>query len=222
MIDGSADRSTPAIGSGPEPGVHVSPRWARWRAAVDLDEYDRRWDHQAAAGADVHGEADLVASLVGPPASVLDAGCGTGRVAIELARRGYGAAGVDLDDQLLAYARRRAPELGWWCADLATMDLGRRFDVIVQAGNVINFCRPEHRAAIVATAARHLAPGGRLVAGFSIEAETGPDGGRTDNASIYELAATSAGLQREARWSTWGRGRPEPADDYAVFVHRSD
>lgn len=213
MTGESADRS--------RPGAHVSARWAQWRAAVDLDEYDRRWDHQAAAGADVHGEADLVASLVAPPASVLDAGCGAGRVAIELARRGYRAAGVDLDDELLAYARRRSPELDWWCADLATMDLGRRFDVIVQAGNVINFCRPEHRGAVVAAAARHLEPGGRLVVGFSIEAEVGPDGGRTDNATVYELAASAAGLECEARWSSWDRDPFRPADHYAVFVHRS-
>ena len=51
------------------------------------DAYDRRFRAAAAAGADVHGEADFVESL--GVHSVLDAGCGTGRVGIELARRAW-------------------------------------------------------------------------------------------------------------------------------------
>lgn len=49
----------------------------------------------AATGADVHGEATFVRAYA--PASVLDAGCGTGRVAIELARHGIEVVGVDVD-----------------------------------------------------------------------------------------------------------------------------
>jgi SAM-dependent methyltransferase len=39
---------------------------------------------------------------------LLDAGCGTGRYAFELARRGYAVDGVDLSPQLITGARRRA------------------------------------------------------------------------------------------------------------------
>ena len=46
--------------------------------------YAERFDRLEASGASVHGEADFVAAL--HPASVLDAGCGTGRVGIELGR----------------------------------------------------------------------------------------------------------------------------------------
>ena len=82
----------------------------------DGEEYQARFDRLAASGADVHGEADLVQRR--GPASVLDAGCGTGRVAIELARRGVEVVGVDVDESMLATARRRAPELRWVAADL--------------------------------------------------------------------------------------------------------
>ena len=51
--------------------------------------------------------------------SVLDAGCGTGRVAIELARHGVDVVGVDVDASMIGEARRRAPELEWVEADLA-------------------------------------------------------------------------------------------------------
>jgi len=114
-------------GGAERPGAHVSDRWASWRGTVDLEAYDRRWEEMAAAGQAVHGEADLIASLHRSP--VLDAGCGTGRLAIELARRGLDVVGVDLDEDLLAVARQKEPELAWVTADLATMQLGRRFAV---------------------------------------------------------------------------------------------
>src|SRR5262245_2357703 len=94
---------------GDRPGAEVSERWAAWRREVDLDEYEARWTHLAAAGEVVHGEADLIASL--GPGPVLDAGCGTGRVAVELARRGIDVVGVDLDGDMIAVARTKAPEL---------------------------------------------------------------------------------------------------------------
>ena len=63
----------------------------------DGDEYQARFDSLAARGVDVHGEVAFVLGLDPAPASVLDAGCGTGRVAIELARRGVEVVGVDVD-----------------------------------------------------------------------------------------------------------------------------
>ena len=89
----------------------VSRRWSRWRAETDLDEYHDRWRRLAETGQSTHGEADFIESL--GPRSVLDAGCGMGRVAIELARRGIDVVGVDLDDDLLAYARQSDPSIRW-------------------------------------------------------------------------------------------------------------
>ncbi|HEV2009781.1 MAG TPA: class I SAM-dependent methyltransferase, partial [Candidatus Limnocylindria bacterium] len=81
----------------------------RWLRTKDVtgDAYDARYDRRAAAGENVHGEADFVMRLA--PGSVLDAGCGTGRVARELARRGVDIVGLDLDESMLATARRRSP-----------------------------------------------------------------------------------------------------------------
>ena len=65
----------------------------------------------------VAGQCALIAELfarrgAGAEALVLDAGCGTGRYAFELARRGYRVAGIDLSAALLALARRRMIEGG--------------------------------------------------------------------------------------------------------------
>ena len=48
----------------------------------------------------------LIDRGIRPGAAVLDAGCGTGRYAIELARRGYVVHGVDLSPDLIAVATR--------------------------------------------------------------------------------------------------------------------
>jgi 2-polyprenyl-3-methyl-5-hydroxy-6-metoxy-1,4-benzoquinol methylase len=90
--------------------------------AWDGDDYQRRFDALAASGADVHGEADFVAAL--GPASVLDAGCGTGRVAIELARRGIEVVGIDADASMIDTARRLAPTITWVQGDVAGVDAG--------------------------------------------------------------------------------------------------
>jgi SAM-dependent methyltransferase len=147
-------------------GVTGENRWLS-EAGDRSRTYDQRWEELAAAGENVHGEADFMESLY--PRSVLDAGCGTGRVAIELARRGIDVVGVDLDASMLDVARSKAPRLQWVHADLADVDLGRTFDVVVMAGNVMIFLAPGTEGAVVANLARHLGPGGRLVAGFSVQ-----------------------------------------------------
>jgi SAM-dependent methyltransferase len=177
------------------------------------DAYDRRFDDLAAAGVDVHGEAALVDSY--GPGAVLDAGCGTGRVAIELARRGHRVVGVDVDASMLATARAKAPGLEWVEGDLTdpTLDLGRVFDVVVMAGNVLIFVPARTEGLVIANAARWLAPGGRLVAGYSLRpGGLGP--------AEHDALAAEAGLVLEDRWSTWDRRPYGSGDDYAVSVHR--
>src|SRR3954452_7763920 len=105
-------------------------------------KYAERFRALAARGDDVHGEATFVAGLVDPPATVLDAGCGTGRVAVRLAALGYDVVGVDVDASMLAEAGAEAPDLDWRAADLATMDLGREFDVVLVAGNTVPLLEP--------------------------------------------------------------------------------
>jgi len=189
----------------------MSEAWRRFRRHVDLDEYDARWDRLAAAGEAVHGEADFVMAL--GPASVLDAGCGTGRVAIELARRGVEVVGVDADPDMLDRARHRAPTLSWVLADLADVDLERVFDVVVLAGNVLPFVDPADRPAAVRGCARHLDVGGRLVAGAGL---------RPGWPTIDELDrwSTDAGLALEARYDGWATEPWTPDGGYAVTVSR--
>jgi SAM-dependent methyltransferase len=196
----------------PRPGSHVSPRWAGWRRSIPIPEYEERFARLAASGLAAHGEADLVESY--RPQSVLDAGCGTGRVAIELARRGIDVVGVDLDDEMLDAARTKAPGIAWICADLATLDLGRSFDVVAVPGNVLLFCRPADRSAVAHRCAAHVGPAGRLIVGFSLERDPG-----AANLAEVDAAASAEGLVLDERLATWDRDE-YAGGDYAVSVYR--
>jgi SAM-dependent methyltransferase len=174
-----------------------------WRG----DEYQRRFDALASQGVDVHGEANFVRAYA--PTSVLDAGCGTGRVAIELARHGIDVVGVDVSASMLDTARANGPEIEWIEHDLATLDLGRTFDVVVMAGNVPIFTPPGTHAALIAGCARHVA--GLLVAGFQLD--------RGYTLAMYDEHCADAGLVLAERFATWDR-EPYTGGAYAVSVSR--
>lgn len=187
---------------------------SRWTDRDDVPrgaDYDRRFEALEASGADVHGEAALVAELAPGPA-VLDAGCGTGRVAIELDRRGFDVTGLDIDAAMLASARAKAPALTWIEGDLATTAIDARFDLVVLAGNVLIFVAPDTEPAAVARCAAQLRPGGLLVAGFQVR----PGGYGPER---LDADAAAAGLTLVDRWSTWDRQPWSPSDGYQVSVH---
>lgn len=190
-------------------------------------EYDAPYEARAAAGMDVHGEANLVEKLLvsslyqgrsTQPYRVLDAGCGTGRMGIELAQRGLEIVGVDLDGVMLSQARSKAPQLDWRLADLSTITLDKHFDAIVMAGNVMIYVTPGTEAATVTNLAGHLNPGGLLIAAFEL---TPPSWSQLTLAG-YDQIATDAKLTLVARWSTWEQTPWQPGDRYAVSVHRKD
>lgn len=193
----------------------MSTRWQE-SAAPRGDDYDARWKSLADSGQNIHGEADLVESILRESGghSVLDAGCGTGRVAIELAKRGYTVTGVDADADMLAAARAKARELTWIEADLADLTASGvgRVNLVLLAGNVMIFLEPGTERQVLAGLAGRLTPGGLLVAGFSV---------RPDRLSLaeYDQAAEDAGLLPVVRWATWDR-KPYRGGDYAVSVHR--
>ena len=190
----------------------------RWQGtdAPRGDDYDARWRSLAATGQNVHGEADLVETLLRESGGtrVLDAGCGTGRVAIELAARGFTVLGVDADAGMLQTARAKKPGLPWLEADLADLAgaVDAEFDLALMAGNVAIFLRPGTEGAVLRGVSDRLVPGGLLVAGFSI---------RPNRLSLnrYDELAERADLQPVVRWATWNRD-PFTGGDYAVSVHR--
>ena len=103
----------------------------QWQEVYDriAPTYDRlEWTHDTVAEVDF-----LVRELTLPGAgSILDVGCGTGRHAIQLARRGFQVTGVDISVGMLAQAAMAAEkaevEVDWIRCDAAHFSSESQFD----------------------------------------------------------------------------------------------
>jgi len=101
---------------------------------------------------------------------VLDAGCGTGTLALAFDREGYRVTGIDFSEAMLDAAREKDPggRIRWRKADITGFDLtggGSEppFDLITSVGDTVNHLETldEWESAFRAFA-RHLRPGGAL------------------------------------------------------------
>lgn len=109
---------------------------------------------------------------------VLDAGCGTGELALYLADRGHDVFGVDASETAIERARERAVARGhdttFEVADLLALPDFGWFDTVVDSG-VLHVFDDAERDRYLATLAERLCPDGRLLA--VVWAEDAPDGG---------------------------------------------
>ncbi len=96
---------------------------------------------------------------------ILELACGSGRICIPLEEAGHDVTGVDIDKAMLDRARARgATKLVE--ADVTTLDLGARFDLVILGFNsllVIGNGNGAAQEAALRTMASHLTPDGRAV-----------------------------------------------------------
>jgi SAM-dependent methyltransferase len=108
----------------------------------------------------------LVERGILPGAELLDAGCGTGRHAAELARRGYVVQGIDLSPELIDVARQAIGE-GRVSVSFAIGDIqmlpAHRFDAILCRGVLNDLVDEDERSLAFASFGRALRRGGVLV-----------------------------------------------------------
>ncbi|HVV83602.1 MAG TPA: class I SAM-dependent methyltransferase [Kofleriaceae bacterium] len=133
-------------------------------AALYDFEYRRR-------RADVRWYVELAARLLGGGGRILELGCGSGRVTVPLARAGHQVTALDHEPAMLAALEERRRRLPAAVAariepvqgDLRTFALGRRFDLVLAAFNVVEhlYTRVEVDACFRAVR-RHLRPDGRF------------------------------------------------------------
>jgi SAM-dependent methyltransferase len=104
-------------------------------------------------------EATEIVALLTPGASVLDLGSGTGRLAEPLAEAGFRVVAVDDSAEMLSYLSRAEPVR----ASIEGLRLDERFDVVVLASHLVNTADDAQRSRFLQTAARHVAPEGRVL-----------------------------------------------------------
>jgi SAM-dependent methyltransferase len=118
------------------PGVRSSPAMTRLYTD-DAEIYDIAFDW------DVSAEVDWLLERLGGPASVLEPGCGSGRMLVALADRGIDVAGIDRSPEMLELARRRLGGRGLLVlADMTDFDLDRTFDAAISPINTLLLLSP--------------------------------------------------------------------------------
>jgi len=108
----------------------------------------------------------LIERGVVPGASVLDAGCGTGRYSIELGRRGYAVRGIDMSSHLIEEAKCslgvESPQISFAVGDILTLPVSR-YDAILCRGVLNDLVNEDERSLAFASFGRALRTGGVLV-----------------------------------------------------------
>ena len=101
--------------------------------------------------------------------TVLELGCGTGRIATPIAASGRRVVGVDSNQSMLDQAQRKARAAGvdiqYVLGDMRSFDLGRDdLDLAILAFNTVNLLLTlDDALACLRCARRHLSPTGRLI-----------------------------------------------------------
>jgi SAM-dependent methyltransferase len=109
------------------------------------------------------GEPEVIHEAVPAGAEILELGAGAGRITHELVALGHEVVAVDNSSAMLAVIRGAETAL----ADLETLNLERRFPVVVLASNFINDRDPAKRRTYLEGCARHVLPDGQvLLQGF--------------------------------------------------------
>ncbi|MGW7681158.1 class I SAM-dependent methyltransferase [Kribbella sp. NPDC054772] len=145
--------------------------------------------------ADWEGEAfDLLARLI-PDGPVLDVGCGPGRTTGLLAARDLRVLGIDLSPGMIEVARRDHPDLDFRVGSMTALDLpDGSMSGVVSWWSVIHLPRDVVPQAF-AEFHRVLAPGGVLLMGFHVGAEsthkTSGYGGHAMNIHVHRWTAAA-------------------------------
>ena len=171
-----------------------------------FDEYVVRWDaaeYARNSAAQLGWALELIAKLgLTGTESVLDIGCGDGKVTAEIARRvpRGRVTGVDSSPEMIALARSSfppsgIPNLGFQLGDARALDFDGIFDIVFSSAT-LHWVK-EH-GPVLNGAARSLKRGGRIL--FQM-------GGRGNGAEVFEVAGR---MTEDPRWSRWFTGFESP------------
>jgi SAM-dependent methyltransferase len=125
----------------------------------DAELYDIAFDW------DISDEVDWLLERLGPDCrTVLEPGCGSGRMLEALAERGREVTGIDLSEQMLELARVRLSGRGTVVmADMTDFDLREVFDGAVCPINTLTLLPPDALVRHLECMDRHLRPGSRYL-----------------------------------------------------------
>ncbi len=145
--------------------------WSTFFSGIVLDGLDLYPEEMTRSDIDF-----LVKSFGEGPARILDVPCGNGRIALELAARGYGISGVDQTQESIDRARARARERGLEASferrDMRDLPWRAEFDGAICFGNSFGYLDDEGNFDFLKAVAPTLKPGGKFILEAPLVAET--------------------------------------------------
>jgi len=119
---------------------------------------------------DYHAEVRFILNAGGftPPMSILDLGCGTGGHVLPLVVNGFQMTGVDVSEEMVRQAERKAKEsnieAAFYLDDIRSLELGKTFDAVISMFAVMGYqTTNEDFYAAMRTARKHLNQGGIFI-----------------------------------------------------------
>jgi SAM-dependent methyltransferase len=126
-----------------------------------------------------YGEPEIVHGAIPDGASILELGCGAGRMTHPLVGLGHPVTAVDESPEMLAQVRGATKVL----SRIEELELRHRFDCVLLASHFVNAADHEHRRRLLDVCARHVDADGRILVETYPEdwhPEAGDVGGRAD------------------------------------------
>ncbi len=141
--------------------------------------------------------ADFIESIVEKytsekPVLALDLGCGTGKMTLELATRGYDMTGVDISAEMLEVARDRAEREGlsdkmlWLMQDMTELELYGTVDLTVSCLDCLNHLSPGELDKCLSLVHNYLIPNGLFI--FDINGKYKLENVFGNNSYVFEEA----------------------------------
>jgi SAM-dependent methyltransferase len=152
------------------------------------------------------GEPEIVHAAAPAGASILELGCGAGRVTHALMELGHPVVAVDDSAAMLSHVRAETV-----CARIGDLDLGRTFDAVLLGSHLVNTPSDSDRRALLAAARRHLLPSGRVIVEWHppewFDTVASGQGGRLGEVSVELADVVREGnlLSATVRYSAGGR-----------------
>ena len=120
---------------------------------------------------DWDGEINFYKELIGcsplKAQGVLEIACGTGRIALQLAKDGIEITGLDISSEMLKIAREKSIGLSntnWVLGDLMDFEIGKKFGFVISPGHSFQFMTtPDEQVMCLEQIKRHLVPDGLAV-----------------------------------------------------------
>jgi ubiquinone/menaquinone biosynthesis C-methylase UbiE len=154
---------------------------------------------------------EMAADATRAGVSILELACGTGRVAIRLAREGAGIVGLELSQKMLDMALRKSVGLEnprWIRGDMRSFQLDEAFGLVIIPGHSFQHLNtPEEQLACLGCVKRHLTPEARLVVHLDhqdmawLGELVGPKGGRFEPTGQFTHPLAGKPMQTFRAWS---------------------